>query len=164
MISCRLCGSPSAGPTCPAAAKRACEGRRSLAGLHTGFRVPYQFPTTVCQGVREFETSQTFVGNGLCAVPRSRRPHGNATEGVPYRLEFPDGLNYSLSMLPWFVRAPMKQRAYYVMPQPDPWLQPTRGSGRVNQRRRAQRPRHARRRRPGERRQGAGRRARKAPG
>jgi hypothetical protein len=44
------------------------------------------------EGVREFETLEIPVGNGLCAVPPNRLSRRNATEGVPYRREFPDTL------------------------------------------------------------------------
>jgi hypothetical protein len=44
------------------------------------------------EGVREFETWEIPVGNGLCAVPRNRLSRRNVTEGVPYRLEFLDTL------------------------------------------------------------------------
>jgi hypothetical protein len=44
------------------------------------------------EGAREFERPEIRVGNGLCAVPRNRLSRRNATEGVPYRLGFPDTL------------------------------------------------------------------------
>jgi hypothetical protein len=46
----------------------------------------------VDEDIREFETFEIPVGNGLCAVPRNRLSRRNATEGVPYRLGFPDTL------------------------------------------------------------------------
>jgi hypothetical protein len=45
------------------------------------------------EGVRGFEPLEIPVGNGLCAVPRNRLSRRNATEGVPYGLEFPDTLS-----------------------------------------------------------------------
>ena len=46
----------------------------------------------IIEGVREFKTLETAVGNGLRAVPWSHRSHRNGTEAVPYSLEFPDTL------------------------------------------------------------------------